>query len=163
MAALLLSFASSAEDDLESKVKAAYLFHLTKFVDWPDMPTDHLRICVIGNDPVGKMLGELSDRRVKELPLKIEVNTPVDLATCQILFISRSEKHWGEILNRLNGTNVLTVSDLDNFARRGGIVSFYSEDGKIKLEINPAAVRKTNLRISSKLMELARSSASPQE
>jgi hypothetical protein len=160
---ILLSPASLAENDLEAKVKAAYLFHLTKFVDWPKLPADNLRICVVGNDPAGRLLGELSNRQVKELPLKIEVNSPVDLALCQVLFISRSERKWGELLEKLDGKSVLTVSDLDNFARHGGMVGFYSEGGKIKLEINPVAARNANLRISSKLMELARPVSSTQE
>lgn len=160
---MLWSRVSLAEDDLEAKVKAAYLFHLTKFIDWPRLPADSLRICVVGNDPVGRLLGELSNRQVKERPLKIEVNTSIDLALCQVLFVSRSEKKWGDLLEKMDGQSVLTVSDLDDFARHGGIVGFYSEGGKIKLEINPAAARHANLRISSKLMELARTVSSTQE
>lgn len=154
---------SMAEGDLEAKIKAAYLFHLTKFVEWPNLPTDYLRICVVGNDPVGKLLEELNNRQVKELPLKIEVNTSVDLALCQVLFISRSEKKWGNQLEKTDGLSILTVSDLDDFARHGGMVGFYAEGGKIKLEINPVAARNANLRISSKLMELARPVSSTQE
>ncbi len=51
---------------------------------------------------------------------------------------------------------MLTVSDQDGFARGGGIVGLYPEGGKIKLEINPDAARSANLRISAKLLELAR-------
>jgi hypothetical protein len=160
---MLLPSVSMAEGDLEAKVKAAYLFHLTKFVDWPNLPTDHLRICVVGNDPVGRLLGELTNRQVKELPLKIEVNTSVDLALCQVLFISRTERKWGNLLEKMNGMSVLTVSDLEDFAHHGGMVGFYAEGGKIKLEINPVAARNANLRISSKLMELARPVSSTQE
>ena len=153
---MLLPSVAHAEIDLETKVKAAYLYNFTKFVDWPNLPPDSLRICVVGNDPVGGMLGELSNRQVKERPLKIEVNTPMDIALCQVLFISRSEKKWEDILGRLRGAGVLTVGDQNGFARSGGVVGFYSEGGKIKLEINPAAARSANLKISAKLMELSR-------
>ena len=156
-----LASAAHAETDFETKVKAAYLYQLTKFVDWPNLPPDSIRICVVGNDPVGGMLGELSNRQVKERPLKIEVNAAIDLAICQVLFISRSERRWENILGRLSGTSVLTVSDQDGFAQNGGVVGFYSEGGKIKLEINPAAARNANLKISSKLMELSRTVPSP--
>lgn len=145
-----------AESNLEAKIKAAYLYHLTKFVDWPALPPDALHICVLGNDPVGSLLLELSGRQVKDHALKIDVNMPGDLAQCQVLYISRSERRWEEVLSRVRGASVLTVSDHEAFAEGGGVVGFYSENGKIKLEINPAAAHKANLRISSKLMEMAR-------
>lgn len=153
---LTLPLACRAENDLAAKIKAAYLFHLTKFVEWPSLPADSLRICIAGKDDVGRMLGELANRRIKERALQIETDTPANFAACQMLFITRSEKKWADILERLNGKSVLTVSDLDDFARHGGMVGFYSEAGKIKLEINPLAASNAHLKISSKLMELAR-------
>lgn len=147
---------AQTESALEAKVKAAYLFHLTKFVDWPSLPPEVLHICVLGADPVGDMLLELTDRKVKEHALKIELNARADLAQCQVLFISRSEKKWGDVLARLHSASVLTVSDHQDFAQGGGVIGFYSEDGKIKLEINPVAARNANLKINSKLMEMAR-------
>jgi len=147
----------AAEGGLEAKVKAAYLYNLTKFVDWPSLPPDAIHLCVVGTDAVGAVLGDLSNRQVKERTLKIDLDASGDLGTCQVLYISRSEAKWQEILGRLKGASVLTVSDLDSFARHGGIVGFYNEGGKIKLEINPEAARSANLKISAKLMELARS------
>ena len=142
--------------DLETKVKAAYLYHLTQFVVWPDLPDDHLHICVRGNDPVGGMLLELSNRRIRDRTLQIELDQNIDPASCHVLFISRSETGWKSLLGSVRHLNVLTVSDIDKFADSGGIVGFYSEAGKIKLEINPPAASETGLKISSKLMELAR-------
>ncbi len=156
-----LPSAARAETDLGTKVKAAYLYQLTRFVEWPDLPPDSIRICVVGDDAVGGMLGELSNRRVKERLLKIEVNASIDPAMCQVLFISRSERRWEEILGRVHGSSVLTVSDQNGFAHSGGVVGFYSEEGKIKLEINAAAARDANLKISSKLMELSRTVPPP--
>ncbi|MFA5549095.1 MAG: YfiR family protein [Porticoccaceae bacterium] len=159
LAALLALFTSlaAAENPLEAKVKAAYLFNLTKFVDWPDLPADALHICVIGSDAIGGLLGELRDRRVKDRPLRIDRNGGVVPGNCQVLFISRSEDGWRDILQGLSGSTVLTVSDRDSFASNGGMVGFYTESGKVKLEINPQAARDANLHISSKLLELARS------
>jgi hypothetical protein len=158
LAALLgmAATAIAAEGDLETKVKAAYLYHLTKFVEWPSLPADAVRICVLGSDAVGAMMGELANRQVRDRPLKIEVGAIVDPVRCQVLFIGGEEKRASDILVRVRGLGVLTVSDVENFARRGGIVGFYSEAGKIKLEINPDAARAANLRISAKLLELAR-------
>lgn len=153
--ALFSVFAQAADGDLEAKVKSAYLYHMTKFVEWPTLPPDVLRICVIGSDQIGGMLEELSNRQVRDHVLRIEVNAN-DPTRCQVLFLGRAEKRTNEILARIKGLSVLTVSDRDDFVRSGGIVGFYLESGKVKLEINPEAARTANLKISSRLLELAR-------
>lgn len=158
--ALLLATTAAAipavENDIEAKVKAAYLYHLTKFVDWPSLPAGEVRICVLGAEAVGGMMSDLSNRQVRDRPLKIEVETVADPAQCQVLFIGRADKRLPEILRRVRGSAVLTVSDSEDFARHGGIVGFYAEAGKLKLEINPETALAANLRISAKLLELAR-------
>lgn len=142
--------------DLEAKVKAAYLYHLTKFVDWPSPPTRDVRICVLGSEAVGSMMADLANRQVRDLPLKIEVDAVADMAQCQVLFIGRGDRRLADILRRLRGTGVLTVSDADDFARQGGMVGFYLDGGKVRLEVNPEVARAANIRISAKLLELAR-------
>lgn len=156
-ACLAFAHAVPAADEvgLEAKVKAAYLYHLTKFVEWPALPPDAVRICVVSADAVGGMLGELSNRQVQERPLKIEVGIS-DPTRCQILFIGRDAPGSDDILVRVRGASVLTVSDREDFAREGGIVGFYPDDGKLKLEINPEAARAADIRISAKLLELSR-------
>jgi hypothetical protein len=156
--ALLLSLSAhgAGEDELEAKVKAAYLYHLTRFVDWPALPPQEIRICVMGSEAVGHMLGELSNRRVRDRALKIELEGTSEPGHCQVLFIGRGERRLTEILKRARGSSALTVSDAEDFARQGGMVGFYAEAGKIKLEINPDNARAASLRISAKLLELAR-------
>jgi hypothetical protein len=155
--ALAVSVPIQADDNaLEAKVKAAYLFHLAKFVEWPNLPANEMRICILGSDSVGEMMGQLANRQLRDRPLKIEVGAPNDPAQCQVLYIGHSERRIADMLKRVRGQGVLTVSDADDFARQGGIVGFYSDSGKIKLEINPASARGANLKISAKLLELAR-------
>lgn len=156
-ALLIAPLCHSADRTLEAKIKAAYIYNLAKFVDWPELPPDAVNICVIGSDSIGAMLNDLANRQIKNRSLKVHLGAGLNPGTCQLLYISRSASDWRDILNGVEGISVLTVSDRDGFARKGGIVGFYTEGGKVKLEINPEAARKANLRISSKLMELARS------
>jgi hypothetical protein len=162
-ALLALAAPSVHADDIEAKVEAAYLYHLTKFVDWPSLPANEFRICVIGADAVGGMMRDLSGRQVRDHRLKIEVDTLSDPALCQVLFIGRADKRLSELLKLVRGAGVLTVSDLADFARRGGMVGFYVEAGRIKLEINPEAARAAKLRISAKLLEVARTVPTAEE
>lgn len=156
LAAACLTPVQAAPGELEAKIKAAYVFHIIKFVDWPSLPADALHLCVAGNDSVTLLLTDLTGKQIKDRPLRIDNDGSFDPAQCQVLYVGRPERRWPELQARLRGQAVLTVSDQDGFARGGGMVGLYPEGGKIKLEINPDAARSANLRISAKLLELAR-------
>jgi hypothetical protein len=51
---------------------------------------------------------------------------------------------------------VLTVGEIEGFARRGGTINFYLEDDKVRFEINPESTRERGLRMSSQLLALGR-------
>lgn len=143
--------------DLEAKIKAAYIYHLTEFIEWPELPANEFRICIIGADNIARMLQELNGRSVFDRPLKIDNQADSHPDHCQLLYLDHADEGDGELLRVLASKSVLTVSDSENFARHGGGIGFYSESGKLKLEINPQILRAANFRISSKLLELARS------
>lgn len=147
---------AKAENVLETKVKSAYVYHLINYVEWEKLPTDAFHICVLGADSMGMMLQQLTNREVKNLTLKIDTEGVENLELCQVLFIGGTLTNWSEIVTKLGNNNVLTISDYKDFARRGGMVGFYNQDNKIKLELNPVAMHAANLKISAKLMEVAR-------
>ncbi len=154
----LLTVPCWAENTLEAKVKSAYLFNLTRFVEWPSNTGDGntLLICVTGSDQMTSMISELAGRQVKDRTLKVETDRIADPARCQVLYIGRDERKAQDLLSRTRGRSVLTVSDRDEFAQQGGIVGFYEDGGKLRLEINTSAARNANLRLSAKLLEVSR-------
>ena len=144
------------DDALENKVKAAYLYHLTKFVSWPAPAGEQLRLCVQGDSQLGALRAELSNRQVNNRPLLIDPEHSGDPAQCQLLFLGSAVRQPADVLARVRSLPVLTVGDSEGFAQRGGVIGFYAESGRIRLEINPEAARSANLKISAKLFELAR-------
>lgn len=146
----------------EYQVKAAFLFHFAHFVEWPSSTSTNAApfcIGVLGNNPFGNAL----DRMVRGEAIaghKIAIKysrTVDDLESCRIVFIDKSEMpHMSDILKKLNNRAILTVSDYDDFARRGGVINFYLTDGKVHFEINPDAAQREQLKISSQLLRLAR-------
>ena len=146
----------------EYQVKAAFLYNFAKFVDWPGEPARAgapLVIAVFGKDPFGPTLENVVwGKTVNGRPLLIRRTSRVEeLFPCHILFISSSEKRrLGEILQALGRASVLTVSDMEEFLQLGGIVRFLVEDNKVRFGINLEAARRTGLKISSKLLSLAK-------
>jgi hypothetical protein len=147
----------------EYEVKAAFLYNFAKFVEWPAEAFDDadapLTIGVLGEDPFGDTLEQtVKGKTANGRKLAIRRFHKVrDLQPCHILFISSSEKrHLSEILDRLKGSSVLTVGEVEGFAKRGGVINFFVEDNRIRFEVNVDAAKRAKLKMSSKLLRLAR-------
>ena len=144
-------------------VKAAYVYNFTKFVDWAaeDGVTDRsstVVVCVLGSDPVGSALDEIASLESKGRPILVHHIQPGEIIpACHILYIGNSEAaRLAAILAQVGQAGVLTVSDIPRFAEQGGMIGFALERGRVRVEINALRVRGAGLRISSKLLEVAR-------
>ena len=161
LAALAFSHASfSLAASLEYRVKAAFLYNFTRFIEWPDTDKTNASfiIGVIGKDPFGQELTSLAGKQINGKNLIIRKFTKTEeLNACHILFISSSAKsHIKNILKATKGRPTLTVGDTDGFAQKGVIINFYEDKNKIRFEINLAAADQIGLVVSSRLLKLAR-------
>ena len=145
----------------EYEIKAAYLYNFISYINWPEQALPPaggtITIGVLGQNPFGAALAPLGGKRIKGRILAVkECASPADAADCQIVFICPSEKlRVAEILQGLKDAKVLSVSEIDGFAERGGMINFISEHNKVRFEINSEAARRTGLTISSDLLKLA--------
>lgn len=147
----------------EYQIKAAFLYNFVQFIEWPasafkDAHSDFF-LCVLGDDPFGTVLERtISGKIVKGRSLAVKQSGRLhDLTDCQLMFISSSERgHLTEILDMLADSSVLTVGDTDQFAYLGGMINLYVAENKVRFEINPHAAERSGLKISSKLLKLAK-------
>ncbi len=153
---------AAAEPRSEYEVKAAMLYNFARFVDWPQQalgqPSEPLVLGVLGPDPFGGILDDtLRGVTVNGRPIVVRRFAGVaDLKVCHILFISSSEvKSLPLVAQVFEKSAVLTVSDIDRFATRGGMIGFTLDGNKVRFEINLDAAEKAGLKISSKLLKLA--------
>jgi YfiR/HmsC-like len=143
-------------------VKAAFLVNFAKFVEWPE--SSYLgqgapfSICVLGEDPFGDALNDLRGKFVLNRPVAVwRIKNADDGWRCQILFVSASEKsHLPAIFKALRGARTLLVGETDGFAASGGDIQFMLEDDHVRFAINPDAIRRAGLQVSSKLLALAK-------
>jgi YfiR/HmsC-like len=157
-----LSVSGQTSTSPEYQVKAVFLFNLAQFVEWPPKafsgPESPLVIGVLGEDPFGSYLDEtLRGEKVNNRPLQLQrYRRAAEIKVCHVLFISRSESdRLDQILSSLRGRSILTVSDIDDFIIRGGMIRLVTERNKIRIRIGLDAVRAANLTVSSKLLRLA--------
>lgn len=153
----------------EYQIKAAYLHHFAQFVEWPQstLPAGApIVIGLIGRDPFGRAIDDvIAGKRANGHPLVVRrLRWNDSLSTCHVLFVSSSElEHLGAILAATRGFSVLTVSDVDGFAIRGGMIELTTVQNRIDFDINTGAAGEAHLKISSKLLQIARAIRSTAE
>jgi len=146
----------------EYQVKALFLYNFINFVDWPaessinSSPT--INVCVIGEDPFENALDEIENKTVKGKKLAIKFYRSYDEPKgCHLLFIPASGKrHTAHILKSVREANVLTVGDTEESARQGSVIGFYIEQRKVRFTVNIEAAKRAGLKISAKLLKLAK-------
>ena len=142
-------------------MKSTLLFKLPPFVYRPDVVrTTTLGICVLGSSPFGGALEKLAQRPVDGKIVKLQLlGTGDDASDCDFIFISRSESnHLDTILRRIGKPAIVTVSDIDGFAKSGGMVEF-SLGGKgsgVSILINSKAAQKQGIEFNAQLLRLAK-------
>jgi hypothetical protein len=148
---------------LEYRTKANYLANFPSFVEWPpeSMPPGEapFLVCVFGEFSFGTSLAEIArGTTVQKRRLEIRwIRRLEELPSCQVLFISRSEqKRYGLSLDAVRGRTVFTVGETPEFLDAGGILCFSSQQGTLQFDVNLEAANKAHLKISSRLLALAR-------
>ena len=77
--------------------------------------------------------------------------------SCHILFIASSAQNNVEgLIKQCHGKPILTVSDIDDFSRNGGIITMVQLENNIRFSINQQSLLSSGLRMSGQLLKLAR-------
>lgn len=159
-----ISFAPAEETTKEiskaDKLKAVFIYNFTGYIQWPDAETsDPFVIAIIGKSPLVIPLKEIAKKKKVSGNRKIEIKhlkNIEDIKACQILFISKSEKkRLEEIVKKVEGTHILTISDSKSFAARGVAINFVRVDEKVKFEMNRNVIAHSGFKVSSQLLQLA--------
>lgn len=165
---LPLSISSAEVDNIEEDIlKAIYSFKFGKFAEWPGTKLNDsnstLGFCILGkNSFTYAALETIEVAVVKGRKLQIMMYgsgllSDDALDQCHILYVSQSEKtRQRAILSALRNKPILTVSDIEGFSQKGGMITLINIDRQIQFEINPDAISRAGLEISSKLIELAK-------
>jgi len=153
----------TAETQQEAAMKAAIVYKLARYVEWPedsfaddDSP---LQVCLFGHADIEESLRRADGLLLRGHPLAlrpIDAASPERAANCHLLYVARdSENYLRQLLAVLERRPVLSVSDIDAFAERGGIVGITRRGTRFGFRINLESARDAGLMISAPLLELA--------
>ncbi len=159
LALLFPSFCRCAEVPLSNDdIRAAVLFHLTEFVDWPEKDESNpYRICVAGSAPTSVALEHLVEgKSVKLHPIRVrQIAGPTEARGCQIVFISMCARpRLQQYMTSLRDSGVLTVGEQPGFVDLGGMIQLSFQAQRVGLVVNLETIRRSHLTVSSKLLRL---------
>lgn len=154
----------------EDQIKADYLFNFAKFIEWPadafPAPEAPLDFCTLGHSPVvddidtsvrGKSIGDHTIV-VKHL------HAVEEMKDCQLVFLAAgANKQEQKLIQSAKGAPLLLVSEIPGFSHAGGTIELIMEDGKLLFEVNLKAAESAHLKISSKLLTMARITPSDEQ
>jgi YfiR/HmsC-like len=152
----------------ENAVKAAFVYNFAKFVDWPAAAfADRdavLNLCILGRDGLADALKGLDGKTVGDRRIAILRLESGDAVNCHMVYVGRSEvAALDAVVKRISRRHVLTIANTPSFATRGGIINLYTAGDRVHFEINVAAARRAGLRLSARLLELAKIVVDPRD
>lgn len=160
--ALALPMAAVAKRAQEHALKAAFVYRIATFVEWPASALDGdaapLVIGVLADDDFRQALAEaVHGRQVDGHPVVLAEGPAQDEGDpLHVLYVSETmTERLPEILRLVAARPVLTVGDVPRFARQGGMVGLVGDGARVRLEVNHERVLEADLHISSKLLRLA--------
>jgi hypothetical protein len=147
----------------EYEVKAAFLYNFTRYIDWPPSAFSGdnapFVIGILGNDPFGNFLTDAvngKDMDGRPFVVRHFAHTS-DIQSCQMLFVSASAQGQMEsVVAHLGKSDTVLVGDSRGFLSRGGTINFFISSQRVHFEINPDAAERVGVKISSRLLALAK-------
>jgi YfiR/HmsC-like len=148
----------------EYDVKAAFLLSFVRYVAWPpevfrDL-TDPLVICVLGRDPFGRILDDMTaGKAIEGRSLVVRRITDAKNAVgCRVLFVASADRKLAFALPDASlESGILTVGETGNQVASGMVLNFTLEEGKVRFTVNMEAADRERVRLSSRLLALATS------
>jgi hypothetical protein len=168
MASLAAGFASAAEGSAPSElpVKASFLYKFLDYVEWPpgvDSVDAPIVIGVWGPEVLAEEVSRLvAGEKQSGRPVSVIQVREIDaLAGMRVLFIARDETGIAGITRVARQKNILTVTEVPGGLSQGSVVNFVSSEGRVRFEISLDAAEKSGLKISSRLLGLAKNVVGP--
>lgn len=144
--------------DKADLVKAAVVEKIARFIDWPKPPEGQFGLCVVGEHPqLAALRAYYENATIADKPVVINVVKRGEAAMCRVLFLSaRDLNDLARHRVAADRDNVLLIAEGTSAARQGVHVAFYTDMGRLKLEVNRKALEGSGLKASFRLLEVAK-------
>ena len=161
LAVLATAMTHSDEPSREYRIKAAYLYNLTKFITWPDekiWPENApISVCIYGFNPFDTYIEKLRERTAKGHPIALHYTKEQgDLSGCKVVFISQYNPHQPDLRKlQADMPMLLTVGDDPDFIVRNGMIGLVASGNNVQMDIHLTRARQAGFAVSADLLEIA--------
>lgn len=145
----------------EAGVKAAFLLNFANYAEWPAIrmggTNTPLVIGVFGHDEVAAILQDLVQRKtgLKRPYVVVGLTSTNEARGCHLVFVGKT-RDADEVIATVKGMGVLTVGESSDFLERGGMIQFSLVEEHVVFDIQQLTIEDSGLKISSKVLALAR-------
>jgi len=160
--AVLASAPARGQHD-EYAVKAAFIHNFAMLVEWPETsfesPDSPLRLAIVGSDDFAPSLAAyFREKKVGVHPIRVmRIANEAGVANHHIVFVGgTAPERLRRLVAAARASQALTIGETEEFARGGGMIGFFREGNRIRFAINRPAAEKAGLKISSRLLSLAK-------
>lgn len=146
----------------EVRLKAAFICKFGNYVEWPTGEKKVEEPFVIGALTSSVVVGELTraaaGHAINGRPIVVRMIAPGDaLDGLAIVYVGRSHSaRLAELLSAIRGRPILTVTESDQAIDDGSMVNFVTVDDRVRFDIVLPAAERSSLKISGRLLALAR-------
>lgn len=155
--------AQESPGTLERRVKAAFLYKFTGYIEWPSQAFRDRRsplvIGVAGDPTLVRLLRSLVDQQSAGVR-PVEVRAVEDVPAAEgvhLLFVSARRTELLAPLREAGPRPTLLVSEVPDGLERGSMINFQVVDGRVRFAINLGAAQRSGLTLSSRLLAVAQS------
>jgi len=159
--ALAISVARAQTGAEEVRLKAAVVYRVPEFVEWPASVLEQrtsVEVCVAAPAPLTSALTEmLNGSGINGRPYSLRrINDASDIDSCHVLFASGPAAPTRTLLRRARAKPILTIGDDPSFLDDGGVMQLRVIDRRVRFDIDAGAAMAADLKMSSRLLSLAR-------
>ncbi len=161
--ALLVPVAAAPQGAGETRIKAAFLYKFPSFVEWPAQafpgPDAPFTIGVLAADALADELRQaVAGRTVNGRKIAVrQLRRGEQPAGVHVLYIGQVEgARVAEALKAVRGQAVLTVTETAEALALGSMITFVVADDKVRFDVALPPAEEGQLRISARLLAVAR-------
>ncbi len=160
MLSVLLFVTALKADDHDfriEKITAGFVYNFARLAVWRELPGDEsIHLCVLASPDFVSVFRNFSGKRAAGRVIEVFEFSKKMARQCHILFIDKIKGAAVQCQSLTDNMNLLTISNIPDFAHSCGIIGLYEDDNQLRFEINIDAINKSKVRLSSYLYKLAR-------
>ena len=148
----MVSNPTAAQSSDVNQLRAAIVFNVLRFVDFPADKGATIEFCVASDSGESAALRSFSGRRAGTRLVSVRTLRGSSYSGCDVVYLGSGDR---DEIQRASARGRLLIGNGRNFIANGGTVGLVQSGGQVRFQLNLKAAADSQLSISSRLIRLA--------